>query len=50
MLLKNFNNLIERVKNDYFKKPRDFKGIKRNIFVGQSYNKQREDFILLVIK
>ena len=34
-----FNDLIERIKNDYFKKSRDFEKIKQNIFVKQAYNK-----------
>jgi len=33
-----FNDLIERIKNDYFKKSRDFDAIKNNIYVRKAYN------------
>ncbi|MDD5638542.1 MAG: UDP-N-acetylglucosamine 2-epimerase (non-hydrolyzing) [Candidatus Pacebacteria bacterium] len=34
-----FNDLIERIKNNYFQKSRDFKKIKQNTFVRQAYDK-----------
>ncbi|MDD5638832.1 MAG: UDP-N-acetylglucosamine 2-epimerase [Candidatus Pacebacteria bacterium] len=33
-----FNDLIEKIKNDYCKESRNFERIKQNIFVKQAYN------------